>query len=131
MWVLVIVSQAILALPLALQSLGLPLAALTREERDAARALGATPWGAFVDADLPRVRSGIVTAALFAFALGLGEFTATYFLVTPTFTTLPVALYNLADTRAFGVADAAAGLLLLLSLAVFVAITFGGRRVEL
>jgi thiamine transport system permease protein len=130
-WILVIVSQAILALPLAIQSLGLPLAALSREERDAARALGATPWGAFVDADLPRVRAGIVTAALFAFALGLGEFTATYFLVTPTFTTLPVALYDLANTRAFAVADAAAGLLLLLSLAVFTALTVGGRRVEL
>jgi thiamine transport system permease protein len=130
-WGLVIVSQAILALPLALQSLGLPLSALSREERDAARALGATPWGAFVDADLPRVRAGIITAALFAFALGLGEFTATYFLVTPTFTTLPVALYDLANTRAFAVADAAAGLLLLLSLAVFAALTVGGRRVEL
>jgi thiamine transport system permease protein len=130
-WMLVIVSQAILAIPLALQSLGLPLSGLSREERDAARALGASPWGAFADADLPRVRSGIVTAALFAFALGLGEFTATYFLVTPTFTTLPVALYDLADTRSFAVADAAAGLLLLLSLAVFAILSVGGRRVEL
>jgi thiamine transport system permease protein len=130
-WILVIVSQAILALPLALQSLGLPLAALSRNDHDAARALGATPWGAFVDADLPRVRAGIITAALFAFALGLGEFTATYFLVTPTFTTLPVALYDLSNTRSFAVADAAAGLLLLLSLAVFATLAVGGRRVEL
>jgi thiamine transport system permease protein len=130
-WALVIVSQAVLALPLALQSLGLPLAALTPGQRDAARTLGATGWGSFVDADLPRVREGLVTAALFAFALGLGEFTATYFLVTPTFTTLPVALYDLANTRLFGVADAAAGLLLLLSLAVFAVLTIGGRRVRL
>jgi thiamine transport system permease protein len=130
-WALVIVSQAILAIPLAVQSLGLPLSALSREERDAARSLGASPWGAFADADLPRVGPGIVTAALFAFALGLGEFTATYFLVTPTFTTLPVALYDLADTRSFAVSDAAAGLLLLLSLAVFAILSVGGRRVEL
>jgi thiamine transport system permease protein len=130
-WALVILSQAILALPLALQSLGLPLAGLSSEQRDAARVLGATAWGAFVDADLPRVREGLVTAALFAFALGLGEFTATYFLVTPTFTTLPVLLYDLANTRLYAVADAAAGLLLLLSLAVFGALTFGGRRVRL
>ncbi len=130
-WWLVIVSQATLALPFALQSLEIPLAALGPEARDAARTLGASPWGAFLDADLPRVRDGLVTAGLFAFALGLGEFTATYFLVTPTFTTLPVALYTLANSRLFPVADAAAGLLLVLSLAVFAAIALGGRRVEL
>ena len=130
-WALVIVSQAILALPLALQSLGIPLASLGPEARDAARTLGASPWTAFVDADLPRVRDGLLTASMFAFALGLGEFTATYFLVTPRFTTLPVALYGLANTRLFGVADSAAGLLLLLSLAVFAVLAIGGRRVEL
>ena len=130
-WALIIVSQASLALPFALQSLALPLAGLGPAERDAARGLGATAWGAFLDADLPRVRDGLVTAGLFAFALGLGEFTATYFLVTPTFTTLPVALYDLSNTRLVGVADAAAGLLLLLSLAVFAAIALGGRRVDL
>jgi thiamine transport system permease protein len=130
-WALVIVSQAALALPLALQSLEIPLAGLAPAEREVARTLGATSWGAFLDADLPRVRDGLLTAGLFAFALGLGEFTATYFLVTPTFTTLPVALYTLANTRLFPVADAAAGLLLLLSLAVFTILTVGGRRVEL
>jgi len=130
-WALVIVSQATLALPLALQSLEIPLAGLSPQEREAARTLGASPWGAFLDADLPRVRDGLVTAGLFAFALGLGEFTATYFLVTPTFTTLPVLLYNLSNTRLFPLADAAAGLLLLLSLAVFFALVAGGRRVEL
>ena len=130
-WALVIVSQATLALPFALQSLEIPLAALGPEARDAARTLGATGWGAFLDADLPRVRNGLVTAGLFAFALGLGEFTATYFLVTPTFATLPVVLYTLANTRYFAVADAAAGLLLILSLAVFLALVLGGRRVEL
>jgi thiamine transport system permease protein len=130
-WFLVIVSQATLALPFALQSVELPLAALPPAAADAARTLGATRWGAFLDADLPRAKSGLVTACLFAFALGLGEFTATFFLVTPRFTTLPVALYGLQNSRQFPVADAAAGLLLLLSLAVFAALSLGGRRVEL
>ncbi|HTW39422.1 MAG TPA: ABC transporter permease subunit [Thermoplasmata archaeon] len=131
-WALIIVSQASLALPLALQSLEIPLSGLSPAERDAARTLGATGWVAFLDADLPRVRGGLVTAGLFAFALGLGEFTATYFLVTPTFTTLPVALYDLSNTRYVpAVSDAAAGLLLLLSLGVFGVLVYGGRRVEL
>ncbi|MGP8077721.1 MAG: ABC transporter permease [Thermoplasmata archaeon] len=130
-WFLVIVSQAILALPFALQSIEIPLAGLSAHGREAAQSLGASPWEAFLGADLPRIREGLATAGLFAFALGLGEFTATNFLVTAPYTTLPVALYRLEDARLFGVADAAAGLLLLLSLAVFVVLSLGGRRVEL
>jgi thiamine transport system permease protein len=130
-WVLVIVSQTVLALPFALQSLGIPLAGLSPAGREAAESLGAGRFSAFLDADLPRVRDGLVTASLFAFALGLGEFTATYFLVTPRFTTVPVALYGLVGARQLPLADAAAGLLLLLSLAVFLALSLGGRRVEL
>jgi len=130
-WTLVVVSQAILALPFALQSLEIPLAGLSSAARDTARTLGASSIGAFLDADLPRVQDGLVTVGLFAFAFGLGEFTATNFLVPPPLTTLPVALYALSEVRLFPVADAAAGLLLLLSLAVFVVITLGGRRVEL
>ena len=133
LWILVIISQAILAIPFALQSIEIPLAALGRGAREAARTLGSPPWGAFLDADLPRIREGLATAGLFSFALGLGEFTATYFLVTPQFTTLPVALYRLTTPplRLFAVGDAAAGLLLLLSLAVFSLLFVGGRRVEL
>ncbi|HTT73885.1 MAG TPA: ABC transporter permease subunit [Thermoplasmata archaeon] len=130
-WILVVVCQAILALPFALQSLAIPLGGLSPSAREAARTLGAGGWSAFLDADLPRVRDGLVTVGLFAFAFGLGEFTATNFLVPPTLTTLPIALYVLTSARQFPVADAAAGLLLLLSLAVFAAIVVGGRRVEL
>jgi thiamine transport system permease protein len=130
-WFLVIVSQAVLAIPFALQSLEIPLAGLSPAAREAAETLGASPFGAFLDADLPRVKDGLITAGLFAFALGLGEFTATFFLVTPTYTTLPVALGRLASARLFAVADAAAGLLLLLSLVVFLGLLLGGRRAEL
>jgi len=131
-WALVIVSQAVLALPFAVQSLEIPLSAVPPEATEAARMLGATPWGAYLEVELPRVRDGLVTAGLFSVALGLGEFTATYFLVTPQFTTVPVALYNLSCcSRQFALADGVAGLLLVLSLGTMVALALGGRRVEL
>jgi len=130
-WALVIVSQAMLALPFALQTLTIPLSGLAPDAREAAQTLGASRFLAFLDADLPRVRQGLLTAGLLSFALGLGEFTATFFLVTPRYTTLPVALYGLANTRQLPLSDAAAGLLLLISLGVFLALSFGGRRVEL
>ena len=118
-WVLIVLSQALLAVPFALQALEIPLAGLGRQATEAASTLGATPWGAFVDAELPRVRRGIQSAVLFAFALGMGEFTATNFLVTPKTTTLPVAVYTLQNLRLGSEASAACGLLLLLSLGVF------------
>ena len=127
-WMLVIVSQAILAMPFALQSLQIPLSGLSRGPRESAQTLGASPWQAFLETDLPRVRNGVATAGLFAFALGLGEFTATYFLVTPRYATLTVALARLPEVRGSAVADAAAGLLLLLSLAGFAARVAGGGR---
>ena len=132
-WILVIASQAVLAIPFAVQSIEIPLAGLDRAPADSARTLGAGGWVAFLDVDLPRVRQGLATAGLFAFALGLGEFTATNFLVTGegSFVTLPVALYALQNARLAPAADAAAGLLLLLSLAVFLLLALGGRRVEL
>ncbi len=130
-WLLILLSQATLALPFALQSLQAALRRLAPAPREAARLLGASPFRAYLDADLGRAGAALRTASLFAFALGLGEFTATYFLATPTFTTLPVLLYGLQSVRQFAAADAAAAVLLLASLAVFLAITLGGRRVEL
>jgi thiamine transport system permease protein len=128
-WLLIVLSQALLAVPFALQSLEIPLAGLPRSGVEAAATLGATPWGAFVDVDLPRLRRGVETALLFAFALGLGEFTATYFLVSSAsgFRTVPVAVFALTSTRQTAAADAAAGLLLVLSLAVFAVIVLVGR----
>ena len=62
-------------------------------------------------------------------SVGLGEFTATYFLATPAFTTIPVALYHFAATRASGVADALAGLLVGIAFAAFLVVQRGGSRV--
>ncbi|HYA10602.1 MAG TPA: hypothetical protein VEH10_02885 [Thermoplasmata archaeon] len=121
-WLLIVLSQALLGLPFAVQSLEIPLAALPRAVAESAETLGSSPWGAFVDAELPRVRRGLQTALLFAFALGLGEFTATNFLVTPAFWTLPVAVFALTNARLFAAAGAAAALLLALSVVVFAAI---------
>lgn len=127
-WLLIVLSQALTALPFALQSVELPLGAVPASAREGAQTLGANPWTAFVDAELPRVLPGLEQATLFALALGLGEFTATYFLVTPGWTTLPVAVFALEPRGLFGASSAAAALLLFLSLAVYAATVFGARR---
>jgi thiamine transport system permease protein len=130
-WALILLSQATIALPFATQSLRLGLARLDRAPWEAARVLGSGPFSAFLDAELPRVRPALVAATLFAFAFGIGEFTATYFLVRPQFTTLPVELLRLEGLRLGGAADALAGLLVVVSAITFLVLEWGGERVEL
>lgn len=130
-WLLIVLSQATLALPFAAQSLRLALARLTPGPYEAAQSLGSAPFAAYLDAELPRARSGLLSATLFAFAFGLGEFTATYFLVLPPYTTLTVELLRLDELRLPLAAEALGGLLVLVSLGVFAAVEAGGRRVEL
>ncbi|HEV2165710.1 MAG TPA: ABC transporter permease subunit, partial [Thermoplasmata archaeon] len=124
---LIVVSQATLALPFALQAIGLSVGATTPGPGESARALGASPWQAYLDVELPRARSGILAAGLFAFALGVGEFTATNFLASPSSTTLSVELYHLESVRLGSLAPAVAALLVLTSLAVFFVVAAWGE----
>ncbi|MEM0129596.1 MAG: ABC transporter permease subunit [Thermoplasmata archaeon] len=127
-WIVIALAQATLAIPFAWQALSLAAGGLSRAPADAARSLGADRWTAFWDADAPRLRSGIRTALLFAFAIGLGEFTATYFLWVPQFTTLSVAAYLLGHLRFSDASAGATGLLALVSLVLFAAIALAGRE---
>ncbi len=129
--VLIILAQATLAIPFALSGLDVALAGVPARFRETATSLGAPPFTAYVEGELPRVRSALVTAGLFAFALSLGEFTATNFLATPAATTLPVELYWLTEHRAGGPAEALAALLVAVSLVTFLAVERGRARVLL
>jgi thiamine transport system permease protein len=130
-WALIVISQATIALPFAFQGFSVTLGRLSPRRREAARLLGVGPFAAYLDVDLPLARRGLVTATLFALAISLGEFTATYFLATPKFTTLPVALYRLLALRASAPADALAGMLVVMTLAIFLVIAWRGERVAL
>ena len=128
-WALIIVSQTTLALPFALQSLDVAFGRLSPRLRESAQSLGAGPFTAYLESEVPMASEAIRTAGLFVFALGLGEFTATYFLATPSFRTIPVAIYQLQGLRETGASSALAGLLVLLSLATFWLLQRGGSRV--
>lgn len=130
-WLLIVLSQTTIALPFGLQALLVGLGRLPAAASEGLQSLGARRWTAYLEAELPLARGALYTLVLFAFAVSLGEFTATYFLATPTFTTVPVALYHLEATRHEAVGSALAGLLLLVSGALFLALSWGGRRVEL
>lgn len=130
LWTLIVASQAALALPFVLQTVRASLRSLPGSFRSAARTLGASPWRAFWEVDVPLLRPALVAGAAFAFALGLGEFAATNFLYIPTYTTLVVEAYLLETLRLPGPASALGALLVLVSgLALFVLVR-GGNRVR-
>lgn len=130
LWVLIVASQAALALPFVLQSVRTAVRGIPASLRAAAQTLGAPPWKAFWSVDVPLLRSPLVAGAAFAFALGLGEFAATNFLYIPTYTTLVVEAYLLDTLRLPGPASALAGLLVVVSGVALFLLIRGGNRVR-
>ncbi|MBP7866044.1 MAG: extracellular solute-binding protein [Acidobacteria bacterium] len=66
-----------------------------REIEHAALDLGARPVRAFFDVVLPNISAGIVSAALFAFALSIDDFVVTFFTTGAGFTTFPLKVYSM------------------------------------
>lgn len=92
---LVPVAQALVALPLVVRTLAPALGGVDDRQRQAAASLGAPPWRVALTVDLPVVWRPLLAAAGFAFAVSLGEFGATSFLVREDDPTLPIVIYRL------------------------------------
>lgn len=129
-WILIVVSQASLALPFALQGLSVAFRAHPPSLAEAASVLGATRFRIFSDVRLPLARTGVWTALLFTLAIGLGEFASTNFLYVHAFTTLVVEMYALQGVRLFGPGFAIGGLLVFMSLIVFLGLLVWRERRE-
>ncbi|MGL5810377.1 MAG: ABC transporter permease [Nocardioides sp.] len=134
---LVPLAQALVALPVVVRILVPILRSIDPRQRQAAASLGAAPWRAAWVVDWPVMRAPVLTAAGFAFAVSLGEFGATSFLVTDREPTLPVLIYRLSGqpgAGSFGAALAASVVLaVLIGLVMYVVDRIGsdervGRR---
>lgn len=120
---LIPVLHALIGLPFVVRVLLPTLRARTTRLREAATMLGATPWRAWRDVELPRLVPAFITAAAFAFTVSLGEFGATLLLARPDAPTLPVLIFRfLGQPGAFnyGQALALSTILMLLTATVFV-----------
>lgn len=94
-WILVPLAQALVGVPFVVRTMLPVLRAVDGRLREAAAVLGASPWRAWREVDLPMVRRALLIAAGFAFAVSLGEFGATVFIARPDNPTLPVAVARL------------------------------------
>ncbi|GAB2910307.1 iron ABC transporter permease [Streptomyces mayteni] len=94
-WLLVPLAQALVGAPFVVRALLPVLRAVDDRLRQAAAVLGASPWRAWREVDLPLARRALLVAAGFAFAVSLGEFGATVFIARADSPTLPVAVARL------------------------------------
>ncbi len=122
---LVVVAQAVVALPLVVRTLVPVLRGIDPRQREAAASMGAHPLRVLATVDLPVAWRPILASAGFAFAVSLGEFGATSFLSRPDYPTLPVVIYQLVSrpgAENFGMALAASVVLGTVTAGVMVAV---------
>ncbi len=114
------IAHALIAIPFVVRVMLPVLQSIDPRLREAAAMLGAAPRRVWMEVDLRIAARAALVAAGFAFAISLGEFGATLFIVRPETTTLPVAIYRLLGrpgAASFDQAMAASTILMVLTAA--------------
>ena len=96
-WVAAGLACCIVSLPLMVRAMEVAISGIDPKMELAARSLGAGPIKAFASITLPLAYRGIISAALIAFARGLGEFGATMIVagnIPGKTQTLPLAIFT-------------------------------------
>ncbi len=122
---LIPIAHAIVALPFVVRLLVPALRSIDPRVREAAATLGASPRRVWWSVDVPIVGRALAAAAGFAFAVSLGEFGATAFLIRPDRPTMPIAIYRALGRPGvynFGQAMAMSTLLMVLTVVVILLI---------
>jgi len=117
---LIPIAHAVVALPFVVRAVVPVMRSIDRRLHEAAAVLGASPRRAWRLVDLPIVSRAALVGAGFSFAVSLGEFGATLFIVRPDTPTLPIAIFRLLGqpgTLVFGQAMAMATLLMMVTAA--------------
>ncbi|MUW14863.1 ABC transporter permease subunit [Halorubrum sp. CBA1125] len=118
----IVVAHAVSGYPVVVRTVAPGLEGLDRSLVESARALGASRVRALRDVELPLVWPAVVAGAAFAFAISIGEFTATVVLATGADAyTMPVAIERFIGRR-LGPATAMGVVLLVVTGVSFVVI---------
>ena len=126
-----ILAAIVVSFPLMYQSAKAAFQAVDRGLEDAARTLGAGEARVFLTVTLPLAWPGLVAGTVLAFARSLGEFGATVMVagnIPGHTTTVPLAIYFLADAGDLRTAGLYALLISAASMALIVALNVWTRR---
>jgi thiamine transport system permease protein len=121
-WPLIIIAQTIIGLPFTTRAVEISLKNLDPNLLDQADLLGTSRLERFFFIELPLLAPGILVGAVFAFAMAIGEMSATLFIALPENITLTVAIYRYLNVRKFVEAGAASLVLIVICLISFIII---------
>ncbi len=118
----VVLANALLALPFAVATLGPPLDAIARSRGKLIRSLGLSGWRQFTEIEWPLVapEAGLVVALAFCFSLG--DLGVIALFGTQNFATLPLLLVRALGAYRSNDAAVIAALMLVLTIAAFVSL---------
>ncbi|TFF91555.1 iron ABC transporter permease [Candidatus Thorarchaeota archaeon] len=93
-WPIIILAQTIVGLPLSARSIEISLNDIDQNILNQADSLGSSRFQRLFFVELPLLAPGIMVGAVFAFAMAIGEMSATLFIAFPQNITLPVSIYQ-------------------------------------
>jgi thiamine transport system permease protein len=112
---LIPLAHTLISLPFVLRVVQPALQSIPGNLKMAAQSLGAKPLEVWRFVELPIIWRSLMTAAVYAFTISLGEFGATTFLSRPDMPTMPIAIFrylNLPGSSNYGQAMAMAVIIL-------------------
>lgn len=121
-WVLIVIAQTIIGLPFSARAIEISLRNIDAEILEQADSLGASRIQRFFFVELPLLAPGILAGAVFAFAMAIGEMSATLFIALEQNTTLAVVIYQYLGVRRMVDAGAAAFVLVAICFFAFLII---------
>jgi thiamine transport system permease protein len=121
-WPLIVIAQTIIGLPFTTRAVEISLRNLDSNLLEQADLLGTSRFERFFFIELPLLAPGILVGAVFAFAMAIGEMSATLFIALPENITLTVAIYRHLNVRRFVEAGAASLVLIIMCLISFIII---------
>ena len=120
-WPIIVIAQTIIGLPFTARSIEIGLKSIDPNILDQADSLGATRLQRLFFVELPLLIRSILVGAVFAFAMAIGEMSATLFIALPQNYTLAVAIYDNLGVRHFVEAGVCSLILVALCVVAFLA----------
>ncbi len=124
----VIIAHAVIIFPFIVRALVPVWENLDFKLVEMARSLGASRLRALREIELPLLAGGLLAGAVFAFALSLGEMSATLMLARPGLNTMPVAVYRFLSQHALGAPSAMSTVMIVVSAVAFIVLERWGER---
>ena len=118
-WPIIVVAQTIIGLPFSARAIEIAMSKIDPAILEQADSLGASRIQRLLFVELPLLAPGILVGGVFAFAMAIGEMSATLFIALPQNYTLAVAIYDYLAVRAFVEAGAAALVLVIVCVVAF------------